>query len=175
MFCVDGFRGTNYLYGRRSCGVMTADTFGLFETRYVENSHRHSSEAARDSGGRRGHPSQADAFDYSRSCAMGSTRIRALTGRRPQGYPNVTIWPGHFLPVPTAVRSLEERAARRQFLCRKTGRDRRRDIPEKPGYTAWQHILLYEKGLSYSRAALPSEPGTYLGRIRGSLTSIAMS
>jgi hypothetical protein len=74
------------LYGRRSCGVMTADTFGLFETRYVENSHRHSSEAARDSGGRRGHPSQADAFDYSRSCAMGSTRIRALTeSRRPCG------------------------------------------------------------------------------------------
>jgi hypothetical protein len=51
------------------------------------------------------------------------------------------------------------------------------DVPEKPHPPATLpgKTYPYMRRVFLSRAALPSEPGTYLGRIRGSLISIAMA
>jgi hypothetical protein len=131
---------------------MAADAFGLFKLCYVENSPHHSSEAARASGGLRGiHVKQTHlAIQGAVLWGVLASELHREPAHlwRPQGYPSVKIWSGHFLPVPTAVRSLEERAARRQFLCPKSGRDRRRTGKASPsGHTAWQDIPLHEKGL----------------------------
>jgi hypothetical protein len=93
--------------------------------------------------------------------ASGPSQCQDLAGRRPAN-PHC------------GGRSLKDRAAWGQFLCRRlVGRD----------------VVIYRKSLtlhclarhtpicqgSYSSAALPSEPGTYLGRIRRSLLSTAMA
>jgi hypothetical protein len=110
---------------------------------------------------------------------MGSTRIRAFTGsRRPCGglraIPMSRSGRATSCQLPLRRPESEDRAAWGQFLCRRlVGRD----------------VVIYRKSLtlhclarhtpicqgSYSSAALPSEPGTYLGRIRRSLLSTAMA
>jgi hypothetical protein len=129
----------DYLCGSGRGILMAADALGLFkELCYVEYSHpEHSPGAGEACGGRRGIHSKPTHLGYSRSCAVWSTRIRALTGSRrgqwrPQGHPNVKIWAGHFLTAPTGVHSRGERAARGQFLCQIPVGDRCRDKPEKP-------------------------------------------
>jgi hypothetical protein len=110
---------------------------------------------------------------------MGSTRIRALTGRRrPCG----------------GLRAIPMSRSGRATSCQPP---LRRPESERPGrlgaisLSVGRDVVIYRKSLtlqlhclarhtpicqgSYSRAALPSEPGTYLGRIRRSLLSTAMA
>jgi hypothetical protein len=95
--------------------------------------------------------------------ASGPSQCQDLAGRRPAN-PHC------------GGRSLKDRAAWGQFLCRRlVGRD---VVIYRKSLTLQLHCLARHTPIcqgSYSRAALPSEPGTYLGRIRRSLLSTAMA